>query len=366
MSQERIRVGIVGANVHYGWGSRAHIPAFLALPEYELRAICTAHQETAEEAAHQFGAPLAFHDYAEMVQHPDIDLVSVAVRVPSHRSIVTAALKAGKHVFCEWPLGATVAEAEEMASLAQSQGVRHMVGLQGRGSPAILRLRELVQEGFVGDVLACEMTMFQAGITRRAARGAWSADRRSGVHALSVATGHTIDALCFCLGEFSEMSAQVSTQVKELRLSDTQETVQVTAPDNILVSGVLQSGAVTSVHVGSIPWHGSGWRMEVYGTEGTLVADSQQMVQMADIRLRGAKGTSQALEELPVPDRLTWVPEAVPGGAPFNVAQMFRPLANGIREGRDVEPNFTTALHRHRLLDALERASETGQRQQVG
>src|ERR687890_775264 len=113
----KIRVGIVGATVTpggSGWGANAHVPALRALPEYELTAVCTAHEETAQASAAAFGARLAFHDVAAMVAHPDIDLVAVVVRVPGHRDLVVRALEADKAVFCEWPLGATLAEAEAM------------------------------------------------------------------------------------------------------------------------------------------------------------------------------------------------------------------------------------------------------------
>ena len=140
MVNDKIPVGIIGANVGRGWGSSAHIPALLALPEYELTAVCTAHKETAEESARKFGAPLAFQDHQAMVNHPDIDLVTVAVRVPFHHQLTMDALNAGKHVFTEWPLGVTLQEAQEMADLARTKGVNTMVGLQGRCSPALLRL----------------------------------------------------------------------------------------------------------------------------------------------------------------------------------------------------------------------------------
>src|SRR5947208_16357196 len=82
MAEEKIRIGIIGANAHYGWSMRAHLPALLALPEYELTAVCTSRRETAEESAKRYGAKLAFHDYHARVTHPRIDLVSVPVRVP--------------------------------------------------------------------------------------------------------------------------------------------------------------------------------------------------------------------------------------------------------------------------------------------
>ena len=93
MTAERpIRAGIIGANVSYGWGTRAHLPAMQALPEYDVVAVCTTRRETAEETARQFGIPLALDDHEALVTHPDVELVLVCVRVPGHRELVTAAL----------------------------------------------------------------------------------------------------------------------------------------------------------------------------------------------------------------------------------------------------------------------------------
>src|SRR5579859_6574407 len=107
----KLRVGIVGATVTVGgsgWGAHAHVPALNALPDYELKAVCTAHAETARASAAAFGAELAFNNFEDMVARPDIDLMTVVVRVPGHRALVVRALEAGKAVFCEWPLGATL------------------------------------------------------------------------------------------------------------------------------------------------------------------------------------------------------------------------------------------------------------------
>src|SRR5918999_1029673 len=98
----QIRIGIIGATVTpggSGWGANAHIPALKGLPEYTLKAVCTAHEDTANASAAAFGAELAFHDINDMVAHPDIDLVVVCVRVPWHRDLVMAGLRAGKAVF---------------------------------------------------------------------------------------------------------------------------------------------------------------------------------------------------------------------------------------------------------------------------
>ncbi len=96
-----------------------------------------------------------------------------------------------------------------------------------------------------------------------------------------------------------------------------------------------------------------------------MVASSSEMVQYAQIRLQGGKANDSGLEELPIPERLTWIPGEVPQGAPFNVAQMFRKLGKGIREGTAVEPDFDLAVKRHRLLNLIQRSSDQGMKQRV-
>src|SRR5436190_881817 len=112
----KIRLGLVGANVHATWASASHYPALLASPDVELTAVCTTRRESAEEARDALGAKLAFWDWREMVKSPDIDAVAVVVKVPEHFGPTKGALEAGKHVYTEWPLGRNTAEAEELAA----------------------------------------------------------------------------------------------------------------------------------------------------------------------------------------------------------------------------------------------------------
>src|SRR5919204_1321087 len=137
MTSSKIRVGIVGASASRGFASIAHIPALQALPDFEITAVCTTRQESAEAAAQHFGVPLAFSDAEQLARHPDVDLVTVSVKVPDHFRPVMAAIEAGKHVYCEWPLGRDTAEAEQMLAAAARRGIQHAVGLQGQASPAI-------------------------------------------------------------------------------------------------------------------------------------------------------------------------------------------------------------------------------------
>src|SRR4051795_7582761 len=149
-SDDRIRVGIVGASASRGFASIAHLPALQSLPQFEIAAVCTARQETAAGAARHYGVPLAFSDPETLARHPDVDLVTVSVKVPDHYRPVMAAIEAGKHVYCEWPLGRNTGEAAEMLDAAQRRGIRHAVGLQGQLSPTLNYVKDLIAGGYVG------------------------------------------------------------------------------------------------------------------------------------------------------------------------------------------------------------------------
>jgi len=204
---DKIRLGIIGANIHRGWAPRAHLPAIVASPAFELTAVCTTRQESAEESRAKFRAKLAFDDWRKMLDHPDIDAVAVVLRVPAHYEPTMAALHAGKHVYTEWPLGRTTAEAQEMAELARARGVRNLVGLQARAAPALLYAKALVESGYVGAVMSCHVSRIQEGVLERTSDRSWQRDRDMGANTLTITCGHTIDALRFVVGDFSTVSA---------------------------------------------------------------------------------------------------------------------------------------------------------------
>ena len=357
----KIRLGFVGANVNSTWAGQSHFPALLASPDVEFTAVCTTRPESAEEARQAFGAKLAFHDFREMAASPEIDAVAVVVRVPSHYEPTKAAIEAGKHVLTEWPLGRTTAEAVDLADLARAKGVQTAVGLQSRVSPALLYVKELIDGGYVGEVLSCHVTTMRDGRLERHSSGTWQRDPSAGANSLTIATGHVIDALRFVVGDFARVACMVSTQMPQWYETDTQRYVDVTSPDNVRVSGQLARGAAASVHVGAVPWAGSGFRMEIFGREGTLITTGSVSSQRGEmLRVQGAQGTHE-LQDLTLPQRFVYVPDDFPKGDPFNVGQLYTRFAEAIRTGQNRLPTFDTAVDLHRFLDTIKQASETGQ-----
>ena len=367
---DKIRLGLIGASVRGTWSSRSHLPALQASAEVELTAVCTTRADSAEAARQAYGARLAFDDWRKMVASPEIDAVAVVVRVPSHYEPTKAALEAGKHVYCEWPLGRTTAEAVELAALAERNGLVTAVGLQARVNPAVMYMKEQVEAGFVGEIMAVHVSMIRDGVLTRPSHRTWQRDAALGANTLTIANGHTIDAMRFVTGDFARLSAVVATQAKQWLDTGTNTWLDVTAPDNIMISGRLKSGAVVSSHVGAVPFAGSGYRMEIYGREGTLVASGEDSPQLSEVVLHGAKG-NDTLAPMPVPQRFTVASPETPAGEAGNVGQMYALFARairggGIRGGEARLPDFATAVELHRLVDAIKQASDEGREVSIG
>jgi predicted dehydrogenase len=358
---DKIRVGIVGATVTQGgssWGQNAHVPALKALPGYELAAVCTAHEDTAKASAAAFGAGRAFHRFGDMAADPNVDLIVVCVRVPGHRDLVMAGLEAGKAVLCEWPLGRTLAEAEEMAALARRLSLKTIVGLQARSAPAILYARDLVNSGHIGPVLTAHLTCVVPAVLQRGPGRIWQGVRANGANVLTITGGHAIDALCAVLGEFAEVSARVSTRIPEWRDLDGKP-VPVNSPDSINIVGRMASGAEVSVNVAAVPSNPSGNRIEIYGREGAMVLRAEGSFNTGGSEVLAGKG-KEALAVMPVPAKYKVVPDTTPGGQPYNVAQAYARAAGALRGGGFFDVDFDLAVKRHTLIDAIERSAATG------
>jgi len=357
-----IGVGIIGVTPGRSWAALAHVPALQALPEFEIRALSTTRQESASAAAAEFGIPKAYDNHQALVNDPDVDLVAVTVKVPNHLELVTAAIEAGKHVYCEWPLGNGLAEAEQMAALAKAKGVVGAVGMQARSAPAMRYVADLIADGYVGTVLSS--TLVGSGMNWGAfidPPNAYTAEKSNGATLLTIPFGHTLDGVATCLGEFASLNAVLANRRKTFILVPEGKETPMTAEDQVSVTGLLESGAVMNVHYRGGVSRGTNFRWEINGTEGDIVATADAgHAQMFPMTLHGARGDDQVLAPLEVPAKYKWTPEVSPFAE--NVAQAYALLAGDLKNGTSNCPTFEDAVRRHRLLDAVERAAASGER----
>jgi predicted dehydrogenase len=358
MTDKPIRVGFIGLNPGIHWAATAHIPALKALPDdYEVVGVANTSLASAKRAADAFGLPHAFENAQALVDSPEIDLVVVTVKVPHHRELVTAALNAGKHVYCEWPLGNGLAEARELAALAEAKGRVAAIGTQMRVAPEVEYLRQLIADGYVGEVLST--TLVGSGGRwggETDAAHAYLEDKSNGGTLLSIPVGHMLAGVHEVLGGFGDMSARMINRRDTVHVADTGETIPKTSHDQVLVHGALESGAAFSIHYRGGMSRGTNFLWEINGTEGDIqVTGATGHAQIVQLSIRGANGDTSELAPLTPPAAAYdgWPDNSVAR----NVARLYAQVAQDIRSGTRAAPSFRDAVALHETIDAIERSA---------
>jgi len=361
-------VGIIGVSPVWGWATTAHIPALRALPNYEIRALSARSAESARAVGQALGVNAVYSDHQQLVLQPDIDVVAVTVKVPHHRELVSAALAAGKAVYCEWPLGRDLDDARAMATLAAEQGVRTVVGLQARQAPAIEFVQQLLRDGYVGEVLSTTMVGVSIAGDVLVQPNAYMLDKTNGANLLTVPFGHSLDILSYVLGEFADVSAVSDVRRPLISIEGTGEQIVKTAADQIAVIGTLSSGATASIHIREAVAGGTGFLWEINGTDGTLqITADAALPEIFPLTVAGAQGRNEPTQ-LAIPPALTqkWPTLTSLAGAPaFNVARAYAAFAADIDNGTHTVPDFAAAVRRHEVIAAIERSAASGKREKA-
>jgi predicted dehydrogenase len=358
MTQKLIQVGIVGASAQKSWAHVSHVPAINGLSGLTLAAVATRNEQSARKSAEAFGANRWFSDPLAMINHDQIDVITISVKVPAHRELVLAALSAGKAVYCEAPLGRTVAEAEEMANAVGS--LHTAIGLQGRLNPAVRRAAQLLSSGKIGRPLNARIVSTNIGFGPELPSSYdYFNKTSSGANLLTINAGHTLDLVEAVLGPIIEIDARTEILWPAVKLTDTgEESLRETA-DHVAVLGKTQSGAVFTADIyGGVAPQDTRSSFEIRGSEAwlSLTSDHPYSFQAGDLTLKS---------NIPfvTPDE-----PAVSGGfmgAAINVGEVYAHLVRDVREGTHTTPGFDHALHNARLIEAIRRAAERGERQKI-
>lgn len=365
MSQGKFRVGIIGADTQASWAGASHVPALQPQPSLILSAVATRREESARAAAEAFGAERWFADPYEMIADDGIDVVTVAVKVPAHKELVLAALNAGKAVYSEAPLGASLMETADMAAAAGS--LHTAIGLQGRHNPSVRRAAELVASGRLGRLMSARTvaTTFGYGPQNPQAYDYFNKEE-FGATFLTITVGHVLDVIEAVLGDITQVDARVELLWPEIEVVDTGTTSFRDTPDHIDLIAKTASGAPVSVQVlAGVPAEDASFVMEIRGSEGWLRLTGNHLagVQVGDLTLSSSVGFDAP--DAPVANGVGPTAADFWAGAAINVGEVYASLARDLQTGRFDTPGFAHALHNSRLVAAVERAARTGERQTI-
>ena len=390
-SEKKLKVAVVGAGFAHGadgrenFAIRGHLPALKAQPErFEVVAVCTRRQESADESAKHFGVPHAFASVERMLAAvPEIDVVCTCVRPASHYEATMPALKAGKHIYCELPLGISVKQAEEMYAIATAKGVKTALGYQQHYHPAAMEMARRVAEGYIGQPLMFNLSMYGSNyIVPRPSHRQWIFQLASSGHP-GYRSGLGLERIIAVLGcDITGICADMSIKVPERPSLDGGAPIKSDQADTMGFLLEMENGISGSLHISNAAWFGSGERFEVYGTEGMLMLQSFAPTEgwsketgegdpnRGGLRLFGNRIDMDKFMADPIPpERLQRLFDEIPtrseaktgipeGRAAYYVAQAWAAFHEAIVNGTPYAPGFKEALKIHDILDASERSVE--------
>lgn len=356
-----LRVGIVGLQPGRSWAAVAHLPGLAPQPEkFTVVGVANRTLASAQAAAQANAIPTAYASVDELVQAPEIDLVAVTVRVPQHRDVVIKALAASKMIFCEWPLGKDLAEAEELTALAREKQVRTFIGTQALASPTIQHLKHLIGEQVIGEVLSQSLVgygkIWGAEITDELSEQ-YLLDNENGATMLSIPVAHTLAAFQDVFGPVEQVQSVLATRRRQVYSHERQQYLPMTAPDQVGLQGFLADGSVFSLHYrgGSAP-DGHGFLWEINGAQGVLrLTGLSGSIQMEALQLELCRLGETTFTEVAVPAELGLLcpGEFIPG----NTGRLYAGAWEDVQHDTHLAPGFEQALTLHRLLDRIERAA---------
>lgn len=358
----RVRIGVIGV----GFGARVHIPAYQS-EGLDVVAVCSRREERGREAAERYGIRHVYTDYERMARMDGLDAVSVVSPRLLHYPMAMAALEAGKHVLCEKPFTTDLDHARGLWNKAASTGVTAMLAHEFRFASARARVKELIDEGFIGPLhMALVSLVRDSGLRRHLAPFDAEDDVAAAGGGLLFGLGsHYVDCLRHWFGEVASVSGQVFTHVPERTHPDSEKVVQATADDAMELSVRFATGGWACMTGSYVSVAGPGSTIEVYGRDGTLVTPQGAGVNPpAHGTLLGAKAGQKQLEELPIPERLEPFADERDGRL-MPMRLLVREFLRGIETGTSPSPNFYDGYRVQQVLHAVRESSATGQTVQI-
>ena len=363
MKNGRFQVAILGA----GWGVTGHLPAWRALPDVDVAAIGTAHKETAVAAAREHEIPRAVWDYRELVDDPDIDIINAATKPVPRYEIVMSALAAGKHVYSTLPFGVDLEQGGRILTRQQQARLVGAVDAQIQWAPALLRAKEMIEEGFLGDPFAATCNLHLSLFNRPPidVRHKWHLEKAQGGSILHLCS-YTLHPLVHLFGEIEEVAAQQAIGIQEWQLADGSQ-ARPEMPDTATVLLRFRSGLMAQLNPSYVVPGATGFFFEAYGSRGRIVVRSPVFPDGAPTtQLYASAVGPQAAgvvqeEPVPIPERLFAVAGSAPAsGSRVNiaVAHLFEDVLAAIREGREAAPSFRQAVAIQRVVAAINQSTE--------
>ncbi len=271
---QKIGIGIIGT----GMMGKTHAYGIRNLPFYysdlpfdaRLVGVCSGHSERAEQFRDLLGFDFATDDFKALVAHPAIDAVCVCAPNHLHYPMVMAAIRAGKHVYCEKPLAANEQEANAIVETLSGQKLVHQIVFNNRFLPATMRARQLIQDGRIGRVLNFRASYLHAGSVDPKRPIGWKQDSQFAGGVLLDLGTHVLDLMRSLLGDYCRVMAK-SQIILPQRPNRAGEMVDIEAEDSFLMLAEMMDGSLGTLEATKVATGSNDeLRFEIHGELGAI------------------------------------------------------------------------------------------------
>jgi len=365
-------VGIVG----FGFIGKVHAHAHRALPLFydplpvrtRLVGVCTSREDSARRAREAGGFEAAVTDYRELLARDDIHIIHCCTPNASHHPILMDALRAGLHIYCDKPLARTLDEAREIAALASRSPGVHWMTFNYRYVPAVMRARELVEDGFLGTVHHFRAAYLHASWVDPNRPASWRTRMaQSGGGAVMDLGVHVFDLIRHLLGDFAQVNAVLETRIPE-RSSPAGGRERVDVDDYALVTARMACGAVGLLEASRLATGTQDdLRFEIHGSRGALAFNLMDPNWLTvydatrpEATLGGWRGPQriECATRYPKPYSLGATKNTV-GWPQFHIHCVFEFLRS-VANGGTGEPGFGDGLAAQAVVEACQRSARAG------
>jgi predicted dehydrogenase len=371
--KKKLNIGLVG----YGFMGRTHTNAFLQAPRYfdlafepVLKAVSARNQPRLEAFAANWGYGSVEPDWRTLVERPDIDLVDIASPNDTHAEIAIAAARAGKMVMCEKPLARTASEAERMVSAVESAGVPNSVWYNYRRVPAIVLLRQLIEEGTLGRIFHYRAKFLQDWtISQELPQGGEGLWRLDASVAGSGVTGdllaHCIDTALWLNGPIDGVTAMTETFIKSRQHTLTGRIEPVEIDDACAFLARFSNGSLATFESTRYArGHKALYTLEINGEHASAAWDLHDLHRLQWFDHRD-EGRTRGWRSIHVTDgdhpymKHWWVP-GLQIGYEHTFVHQFADFCRAVADGSSMAPTFRDGLATDYVTDAVLRSARAG------
>jgi myo-inositol 2-dehydrogenase/D-chiro-inositol 1-dehydrogenase len=376
---KNLNIGLVG----YGFMGRTHSNAFLQAPRFfdlpmkpVLKAICSRNADRARAFAANWGYESVESDWRKLVERKDIDLIDIASPNDTHQEIAIAAARAGKMVMCEKPLGRTAAEAQAMVDAVEKAGVPNSVWYNYRRVPAVVLIKNLLDEGKLGRIFHYRAKFLQDWTISQdlpqGGEGLWRLDVKvAGSGVTGDLLAHCIDTAIWLNGSISEVTAMTETFVKQRKHNLTGKVEPVGIDDASAFLARFGNGSLATFESTRYArGHKALYTLEINGEHASAFWDLHDLhrIQYFDHRdegrVRGWRSVHITDGDHPYMKHW-WVP-GLQIGYEHTFIHQFADFVTAAAEGRSIEPTFRDGLATDHVTDAVLKSAQTRQWESVG